>query len=202
MTYNPNIPEDLPSPDIATTLIRTNFSQYANVFDNNHAAINDSNQGKHTNVILQQISDPDVTDNLDSLYGKTAVAASGTTQEIFAKVPQFLPVDKPNLPMQLTFNVVNTAGPQYQSFMAGGYIIYWGTIPSATPTINTQVTLVPAPSKIVCVIPNPTKFAAVGGNPTRPVLVSATVNNSSQFTINATFPTGTGNVNWVAIAQQ
>lgn len=201
MTYNPNIPQNLPSPKIATEAIRTNFSEYDDIFDNNHEAINSSNSGKHTNVILQAITDPEVTDNLVSLYGKSVTATSGASQEAFAKIKRFLSLDKPNAPMQLTFNTVNTSGPQYQSFLAGGYIIYWGTIPSAN-VINTQITLVPAPKKIVCVIPNPTKFAITGANPTAPIYTSVTVNNASQFTINAVFPTGTGDVNWVAIAQQ
>lgn len=202
MTYTPDQPQDLPPPDVATTNIRNNFITFANVFDNNHEALNSSNQGKHTNVILQQqLSDPSITGSFDSLFGKSAVAASGTFQQAFVKIPQFLTPDKPNNPMQLTFNVVNIIGPQYQSFLIGGYIIYFGTIPSAN-TINTQITLVPAPTKIVCVIPNSTKFAAVGINPTKPIEMSVTVNNASQFTINSTFPTGTGDINWVAIAQQ
>lgn len=202
-TYDPNQPQNLPPPATGVNSVRTNFSTYATVFDNNHVALNVSNQGKHTNVIFQeQSSDPSVDGSFSALFGKSVVAASATFQGLFAKIPQFLSLDKPNNPMQLTFNVVNTTGvPFYQSFLPGGYILYFGSIPSAN-IVNTQITLVPAPSKILCVIPNPTKFAGVGINPSKPIQVAVTVNNASQFTINATFPTGTGDIKWLAICRQ
>lgn len=53
MTYNPDIPTDLPPGNIAVNQIRTNFSQYSSIFDNDHVAINANNQGKHTNVIFE-----------------------------------------------------------------------------------------------------------------------------------------------------
>ncbi len=120
-------------------------------------------------------------------------------------IPQFLTRDKPNIPMQLTFNFVNIAGPQYQSFLAGGYIIYFGSVAGAT-TVSSQVTLVPTPSKILCVIPNPTKLSPLANSgPLAPQRVSVTIDNSSQFTIKATqpiIPTGTGTIRWLAIAKQ
>lgn len=204
MTFDPTIPQDLPPPTVIVDQIRTNFAQYATVFDNNHVALNDSQQGKHTNVILQeQLSNPIVSGNFDSLFGKSVTTTSSTSQELFVTIPQFLPVDKLNIPMQLTFNSVNTAGPQYQAFLAGGYIIYWGTVASANPTVNATITLSPVPSKIVCVIPNPTKLGGVGVT-TAAIKVYSTLStsNPAQFTINATFPGGTGDIKWLAIAKQ
>jgi hypothetical protein len=202
MTYDPTQPKDLPPPATGVQSVKANFSQYATAFGNNHVPMNATYEGKHTNVILQQQgSDPINEGGFDSLYIKPIVSNLIPSEELFVRIPQFLPIDKPNIPMQLTFNIVNVAGPQYQSFLAGGYIIYWGTIPSAG-VVNTTITLVPAPSKIVCVIPNPTKFAGIGANPARPVQVAVTVNTASTFTINSTFPGGTGIIVWLAIAQQ
>lgn len=201
-SYDPLKPTNLPPPAEGVQSIQGNFSTYSTVFDNNHLALNLGNQGKHTNVIFQeQSTDPSVDGSFSALYGKSVVAASATFQGLFSRIPQFLTDDKPNNPMQLTFNVVNTAGPQYQSFLPGGYIIYFGTVASAN-IVNTQVTLVPAPSEILCVIPNPTKLGGVGLTPSRPVQIAVTVNNASQFTVNATFPTGTGDIKWLAIARQ
>lgn len=202
--YDPNQPQNEPPPDIGILSVRDNFLQYSQIFNKNHVALNANNQGKHTNVILQQqVNDPIVEGGFDSLYSKAVIAASATVLELFARIPQFLPVDKPNSPTQLTFSVVNAGGPQYQSFLAGGYLIYFGTIASAN-VINTTITLIPTPNKIVCVIPNPTKFAGVGSNPAKPIQISVTLStiNPDQFTINSNFPTGTGDINWLAIAQQ
>ena len=82
MTYNPSIPQNFPPPTVIVDQIRTNFSQYATVFDNNHAALNDSNQGKHTNVILQQqMSNPVVNGSFDALYGKSITSNSSDYNE-------------------------------------------------------------------------------------------------------------------------
>lgn len=205
MTYDPNQPTNLPPPNIGIQSVRANFSTYADGFDNNHVALNLNNQGKHTNVIMQgQVGDPIVPGGFGAFYSKSVVSASSTSQELFSRIPLFPPIDKNNKPIQLTYNSVNTTGsPFYQSFLPDGYVVYFGNIPSAA-TINTTITLVPAVSRIVCVIPNPTKFAGIGSNPARPIQLSVTLStvNFSQFTINATFPGGTGDINWVAICQQ
>lgn len=210
MTFDPNIPTDLPSPSISVDAIRTNFSQYGQVFDNNHVALNGTFQGKHTHVIFQQqLSDPDVEGSFDTLYGKSTSSNLGNFQSVFAKIPQFLPNQLPNLPMQLFFNQVNTAGPQYQSFLAGGYIIYFGKINSVVGTINSTITLVPAPSEILCVIPNSTRLVAPNGSlgPSAPLRLSVTLDSmdNSKFTIRSgplAAPQITGDVNWLAIARQ
>ncbi len=213
MTYDPNQPTNTPPPDIGIDSVRNNFSSYANVFDNNHIALNANNQGKHSNVILQQqSSDPSVEGSFDALYSNVASTNLGATLEIFAKIPQFLSLDKPNNPEQLTFHTVNTAGPtQYQSFLPGGYILYFGT--ETNNVVNTPltalVTLVPAPAKILCVIANPTRLALVTGAGSnlapQKVSVILSTTNTAQFTIFAVAPgplLSVGNITWIAIAKQ
>ncbi len=197
MTYNPDIPNDLPSPSIAVDAIRTNFSQYAQVFDNNHVALNTNGQGKHTNVILQQQgNDPVIEGDYDSLFIKPVAALFNTSQQLFARIPQFLTPDKPNNPVQLTFNSVNTAGPVYQSFMAGGYIVYFGQ----TTNIAIPITLTPAPREIVCVIANSNSFTNVG-TPI-PNDVGVVINSNSQFTITSAAATNPYLFTFYAIGKQ
>ena len=54
---------------------------------------------------------PLVSGSFDSLYGKSVTSNSSTSQEMFVRIPQFLPPDRPNYPIQLTFNSVNTSAP-------------------------------------------------------------------------------------------
>lgn len=211
--YDPTKPTNEPPPDTGILSVRDNFLQYSQVFDNNHVALNANNQGKHTNVILQQqFGDPIIEGGFDSLYSKVVVAASGAKLELFARIPQFLPLDKPNNPTQLTFSTVNTVGPsQYQSFLAGGYLIYFGKV--TNNVLNTPlasvITLVPIPTKIVCVIANPTRLALVFASgtisaPQKVNVVLSTV-NPAEFTIFAVAPGPglfVGDITWVAIAQQ
>lgn len=195
MTYDPNITQDLPSPAAIVDQIRTNFSEYADAFDNNHSAINSSNQGKHINVMLQrQAADPVIDGDFADIYSKLVNAFFGLSQQVFAKVPQFLPNAFPNDPMQLTFNTVNTAGPQYQSFMAGGYIVYFGQ----TTNIAATITLSPAPTEIVCVIAN-ANSVNFAGNPND---VGVIVINNFQFNITSSGSAIPHFFTWVAIAKQ
>ncbi len=197
MTYDPAIPTDLPPPNIAVDQIRTNFSQYASVFDNNHVALNATHQGKHSNVIFQRQSvDPTIDGDFDALYGKSVTSSSSTADEVFIKIPQFLPNEFPNNPMQLTFNSVNTSAPVYQSFIAGGYIIYFGS----TSNIAIPITLSPTPSSIECVIANGNGFTTVG----TPIPFDASVffNSPSQFTISSVAATGVYRFSWFAIGKQ
>lgn len=208
--YDPLQPTNLPPPNIGIQSVRANFSTYADGFDNNHVALNLNNQGKHTNVIMQgQVGDPSVPDGFGTLYSKSVVSASSTSQELFSRIPLFPPIDKNNKPIQLTYNSVNTTGsPFYQSFLPDGYVVYFGTIANATNIgTATTITLVPAVSRIVCVIPVPTKFVPISGLISAPVQISVTLSNSnfSTFTITSRstlVPATIGDINWVAIAQQ
>jgi len=198
MTYDPNQPDNLPPPNVGIDSVRANFSEYADGFDNNHVALNASNQGKHTHVILQQqTSDPVIEGNYDSLFIKPVAALFNTSQQLFARIPQFLPIDKPNIPTQLTFNIVNTAGPVYQSFMAGGYIVYFGQ----TTNIAVPITLSPAPREIVCVIANSNSFTNVGTPIPNDIGVVVNANNF-QFTITSLTATNPYLFTFYVIAKQ
>ncbi len=196
MTYDPNITQNLPSPAAIVAQIRTNFSEYADAFDNNHSSINSSNQGKHTNVSLQrQAVDPVIEGDFADLFSKIVNANFGLSQQIFSMIPQFLPNELPNDPMQLTFNTVDSVGPQYQSFIAGGYIVYFGQ----TNNIATTITLSPAPTEIVCVIANSnTLNTSINPNDIGVVI------NANQFQFNITSASAAGFYlfTWVAIAKQ
>ena len=200
MTYNPDKPDRGPSPDIDVAQIQTNFAQWASVFSQNHTAMNNRNQGDHEKVQMNlQANDPGVTNDLTALYAKDALSQAGTEPQLFAQIPQFLPTDNdlfPNLNtgMQLTYNSVNTAGPQYQSFLPGGYLLYFG----ATTNIATVITLSPAPTKILVAIAAPNSFPGPSNLPD--IKVSTNILTNSTFKINSTI-TGVYSVSWVAIAQ-
>ncbi len=194
MTYDPNIPQDLPPPNIIVDQIRTNFSQYADVFDNNHVALNSSNQGEHTDVILQrQATNPEIDGDYADIFSRIVTAFFGPSQQTFAIVPKFLP-NIPNNPQQLTFNTVNTIGPQYQSFLAAGYIVYFGT----TTDINTTISLSPAPTSIECVIANANSLNFSND----PNDVGVVVLNNFQFNITSSGSGIPHAFSWVAIAKQ
>lgn len=195
MTYDPNITQDLPSPAAIVDQIRTNFSEYADAFDNNHAAINSSNQGKHTVVSLQrQASNPVIDGDYADVFSKVVNAFFGMSQQIFATVPQFLPNELPNDPMQLTFNTVDNVGPQYQTFIAGGYIVYIGQ----SLNIAATITLSPAPTEIVCVIANSNSLN-FSNNPND---VGVVVLNNFQFNITSAGSAIPHFFTWVCIAKQ
>lgn len=201
MTYSPSEPTDLPPPSIAVDQIRTNFSEFDAIFDNNHIALNASNQGKHSQVILQeQQIDPTISGNFADLFSKIISATSGFSQELHAMVPKFLP-NRPNTPQQLTFNSVNTAGPVYQSFIAGGYIVYFGKVTQVGAAAALLVTLSPIPSEIVCVIANSTTVVSTSTFFYQPVAVN--VINNFQFNVNPSGNApGAQDFYWFAIARQ
>lgn len=191
--YNPNEPQNEPSPAVATTQLRANFSQFNTIFGNNHVSLNDSNQGKHTNVMFQQqLADPGAI-NYAGIYCKSSPSSSGTFLQLFLQVPAFLPNSQPNLPQQLTFNKVNIAGPQYQSFLPGGFIMYFGQI----TTVPTTITLSPTPSQIVCAVAQANSFSSGGTG--LPNLVQTQVLSATQFRITGQLP-GPFAISWMAIA--
>lgn len=208
MTYTPIKPDAGPSPLLDAPKIQTNFSQYAAIFSStiaginyNHTALNDANQGNHEVILLQrQTTDPTVEGNETILYCKNATSNAGTQPQLFLRIPTFLPTQfdarvSTNTPMQLTYNEVNTAGPVYQSFLVGGYLIYFGTV-NAIPS---TVTLAPAPTSIVIAI-------AAFQKTLIPNNVAADIRtqilNTSQFQINSTTPpAGPFIVSYVAIGK-
>ncbi len=201
MTYSPTEPQDLPPPVIATTQIRTNFAQFQTIFTDNHSPLNNSNQGKHTGVLFeQQTSDPGVISNYDAMYAKSVTNASSTQPQLFIQIPQFLPNNQPNLPEQITFDTVNKVGPVYQTFIPGGYIMYFGSIGAVPSTI----TLIPACSKIVSVVVLSNVITPIPLTPV-PLSVFATITSANTFDVDSQ-PVGflppSYRFSWVAIGIQ
>lgn len=172
--YNPLIPLPTDSPNTSSSPIQVNFAQFQAIFSTltagvnyNHMPMNDPNQGKHAAILMENEStDPGVTGDYTVLYNKNAVTKASTQPQLFVQIPKFLPTtgdttNAPNDPMQLTYNSVNIAGPQYYSFMPGGYLIYFGS----TNNIAASIVLSPVPTAIVCAIslPTATGSASNGG---------------------------------------
>ena len=198
MTYSPITPQSQPSPAATQAQIQTNFAQFATIFSRNHTALNNSNQGKHEAVILENLSaDPGVINDLVSLYNKNATSKSGTEPQLFAQILKFLPTptdptDADNLGMQLTQSVVNLVGPnQFQSFLPGNFMLYFGTV-TATGT----VILSPAPTTIHAVLAIPNDITS-----TIPSLLSVVVNQTTndRFDIFSN-AIGVFSFTWIAIA--
>jgi len=204
MTYDPTTPQQNVSPKDTQAQIQTNFSQFESIFSNNHTALNNNFKGKHEQVIFEkQTTIPNVVEDQVNLFAKDSVATLSTEPQLFAQIKKFLPFGRDetnaqNTPMQLTFNVVNTAGPQYQSFLPGGFIVYFGSISgNTTPNVNidTTITLVPTPTTIIVAIAIPNTFTTVGK--IIPFRVSTIVNTVT----NADFRiTSTANLGGVSIA--
>lgn len=201
MTYNPEIPQGPPSPASQAVSVRTNFAAFASVFAANHSALNSSRQGDHEAIILErQTTDPAVTQDLVALYCKNATSAISTEPQLFIRVPKFLPTPLDNVqvnnpPMQLTYHQVNTAGPIYQSFLPGGYVLYFGTVAFSSPT----VILSPTPTSILSVIANPNNMTIIG-TPI-PNSVSVSIVQPNTFTIHSSTAQPTDTFTWMAIAR-
>lgn len=201
MTYNPDIPNTIDSPASQQAAIQTNFAQFAAIYSTlsggviyNHMPINGSQEGKHAAVLMEsQATDPAVTNNYAALYAKNVVSNAGAALQLFARIQDFLPNGKDqNIPMQLTFNTVNTAGPQYQTFLAGGYVLYIGT-----SLANVTITLTPAPLTLCCVQATSNKMTVVGTSV--PVVTGTTILTPSTFQIKSANDTAGSTFSWFAI---
>lgn len=204
--FNPLKPDAGPSPALDAPTIQNNFATYAAIFAStvggvnyNHTAMNNINQGDHEVVLMEvQLADPGVTQDLDVLYAKNAISNVSTQPQLFVQIPKFLPTaddttNAPNAPMQLTYNTVNIAGPVYQSFIAGGYIVYMGS----TTNIALPVILSPIPTQILIAIAEPNKM-----NGNIPFMVSTVINNAThdRFTIFSSGITNPYTFCWMAVA--
>ena len=201
MTYNPDIPNTIDSPASQQAAIQTNFAQFAAIYSTlsggviyNHMPINGSQEGKHAAVLMNsQASDPAVTNNYAALYAKNVVSNAGAALQLFARIQDFLPNGKDqNHPMQLTFDTVNTAGPQYQTFLAGGYVLYMGT---SLP--NVTITLVPAPVTLCCVQATSNRMTIAGT--LVPILSGTQILTASTFQIKSSNDPGGTTFAWFAI---
>jgi hypothetical protein len=201
MTFSPLVPTSTQSPKSQVTAIQTNFSQFATVFSalNNHVALNSAGQGNHGTMIFTiQTADPGIVENTAVVYAKNAPSKAGTQPQLFLQIPTFLPnsldPSEPGNPgMQLTYNAVNTAGPVFQSFLPGGYLLYFGTI-----TNPSTVTLSPAPTLIVSAIAMPNNtFSGLG----TPDDVSTVIASNSTFQIKSINASPGDTFTWIALAQ-
>lgn len=204
MTYTPIKPDSGPSPKVDADFIRANFAQFEDIFSlntggiiYNHTGLNDRNQGDHEAVLMQkQTVDPEVTQNLCVLYPKDTASNIDTQPQLYVRIKQFLPnqedpKDVLNNPMQLTYNKVNTSGPVYQSFMAGGYLIYFGI----TSDITMNITVSPAPKALLIAIASAYNVASAN----IAFDVSTRIINTTTFKINSNAATGVYNFGWIAI---
>ena len=206
MPYSIVKPDTGPSPNVDAAQIQDNFSSYAAVFSQTaggaiyeHTPLNDPNQGDHETILFKiQSNDPGVNNNFDVLFSKNVTDHSGTQPQLFVQVPKFLPNayntrNTPNDSMQLTYNAVNVAGPIYQSFLVGGYLIYFGTVTS----IAADITLVPAPTQILCAL-----AASNNMDPgtTAPYRAATSIVSTSSFHIYGN-PAGVYSYRWLAIAK-
>ena len=192
MTYSFIKPDRGPSPLIDVVQIQTNFSVWGTIFAINHVGMNAAKQGDHTFVVLEnQAAGPPLIGDETILFSKNAPAMTGGAQpQLFVKLPVFLPTANDPTPspspiaMQLTYNTVNTAGPQYQSFLPGGYILYFGSVSNVSG--STIVNLSPAPTIVLMAIATADKV----GSGNLPFQVSTKLISSFQFNIftNASTP--------------
>jgi len=205
MTFNPNFPIPDSPPKAQVTQIRTNFSQYQTLFSENHAGLNDPNQGCHEGIIFtNQSSDPGVSGDYVVLYAKNATSQASTQPQLFAQIPAYLPTTLDpskigSLPMQITYNSVNTTGPVYQSFIMGGYILYFGMVSGAgSGSISILVTLSPAPTKILIAIARPNTIRPPSNFP---VDADTQILTNKTFNINTNGTAGAFKISWMALAQ-
>ncbi len=192
MSYIIAKPDSGPSPFLDAPTIRGNFDSYNTIASTNHIALNQTNQGDHGTVILQNQSTAPtkIVDEVD-LYSKDATSNAGTQPQLFVTIPKFLPsdndtttVNSSKIPMQLTYNQVNIAGPQYQSFLPGGYLIYFGSFSGVTAGIaatSDTITLTLVPSKLLVAYATFQTLKSAAPNPV--FEVATTILSNSQFKV-------------------
>jgi len=209
--YNPLKPDSGPSPSLDASIIQGNFSDYASIFATNHVALNNTSQGAHGTIIMEnQIGDPGDDEGKAVLYNKNFDSNAGDQPNLFVQIPKFLPTNMdttnaPNTGMVLTYNQVNTTGPVYQSFLAGGFLFYFGSISgTSVPNMKTvlPINLLPVPTKLLTAIANPNTLTTIG-TPT-PFSVSTNIISPSSFNIysnaNGAGPSIPYSFTWSAIA--
>lgn len=190
MTFSPTKPDAGKSPAIDVSQIQTNFSLWASVFDNNHTAITGltRNSGDHESVIIpKRVGDVGVTQDLSVLFCKDATSNAGTQPQLFSQILKFLPTTEDhtnaqNVGVQLTYQTVNIAGPQYQTFLPGGYLVIFGTETISGTNYSTTITLTTIPTKIL--------VAFASSNGLGFYNCSTKIISNSQFSINTSLTGG------------
>jgi hypothetical protein len=139
VTFNPNAPQATDPILQSFFQLRANFQTIGSSFAENHALMdrNVKNNGKHTTLSLQNVSDPVTAATQISIYNK----AVATIPELF-----FRPSSN-QTPIQMTYPSIDTdnATDQY-SFVAGPFVVYFGRL--TDPTDGQIVTLLPATTLI------------------------------------------------------
>lgn len=156
MTWNPNIPTAEQSPASSQPFILLNDQTWPTIFSENHVAMNNNNQGKHTDVIFQQQTvDPVVTGDWGTIYCKSVSSATGTRNQLFFRTKQFVP-NQTNAPQQFTFNQIQLSGTSQQTFLIGGFLLFLGAanITAGSAPISTTINLSPNTSGLIMAIAN------------------------------------------------
>lgn len=193
MTYIPNKPDTGKSPKLDASKIKNNFSIFQTVFGKDHVPLNTANQGDHSTIIFTARANIPVTpENGSVLYSRQAPSKAGIQPQLFLRPPDFLPTNQDSTtidstPMQLTYNTVNLTAPIFQSFLIGGYFIYFGSVSGMTAGIDIKtvdvVILVPAPTKLIFAqaAPNTVTSSSAAQNFTIAVQLNTTTND--RFTV-------------------
>lgn len=194
MTIDFNKPTGGPSPALDCSTIQSNFKRFSDALVINHIALNSfSAQGDHRNVIFTNQTDiPEVSKDSAILFSINATSNAGVNPQLFARIPKFLPNNIANSPMQLTYNTVNITGPnQYQSFLVGGYLIYFGRASGSADKsipISQTITLATPPSKLLVAFAIPNTTAMTGSNFDQSIpyaaVITSGVNNKFDFVSN------------------
>lgn len=194
MAFTTKKPDRGPSPSADASNIQGNFDFWDTAFAVNHVAINESFQGDHTYVVFQKLSsNPKVSGNHNTLFAVNATSKVDTQPQLFFKMPKYYTKIENNA-MQMTYNQVNVAGPQFQSFLPGGYLLYFGS--ESNINLSVTITLVPEPKEILLAIATPNNLSGSGP----PFDVRTTILTNKTFKID-TDSTGSNTFGYVVVAQ-
>jgi len=206
MTFDPQIPLASEFPSTSAVPIQVNFAQFEAIFSSllggvyyNHLPMNDAKQGMHGAVIMEKSAQPVVDGDFVALYAHDETFTTGGIQpQLTSMIPRFLPTSRvpfniPNDPVTLTYNQVDTAGPnQFQSFLPGGYILYFGN----TVNIAANITLTPTPATIVMA-----QAVPQAGNGTVPYDCTIAITQPATLKISSGLAPGGSLFLWMAIAK-
>lgn len=189
MVYDRRKPDPGPSPEVDASQIQENFEDYDLAFGLNHVPMNSFNQGSHEAIVFKKRnSGPTNVISEIALFNRDVIPPTSFS-ELFVKIPKFLPTQNDsrqadNVSMQLTFHKVNTAGPQYQSFLFSGYLIYLGSGSGMTAgaNVNTSDTItlmLPTPTKILVTLP----VANSKNSANEPMRITANITGTNTFDV-------------------
>lgn len=156
--------------------IKANFQAINNVFAENHIALNQENEGKHSLIDFQQNSGVDPATGADQVALYTKLVGGPGVPVLF-----YRPHNSAT-PIQMTYSSINTniASTDQYTFMAGPFIIYIGFIKSALNGTPKNLT----PSSTLLYVHT---TGILASNPTKlPVPCIGEITGAGQFTIRFT----------------